>query len=315
MSIRRFSPFLTLALVPASLMEPASGSTVVVLRPGPASSGISNGDAFVTTGPGGSLSGNNYGGAGALAVAAPGSAKGAFSSVMRFDISTAKAAFDEAYGAGGWNVESAVLRLTTTMANNPIFNASVPGQVTVQWIRDDSWTEGTGNPNAPSASGLNWNDFPGLLTGAEPAGTLNVALTGDGVTADYPLMISSGFQADLAAGGTVGFAFTPADGSVTVLFNSRSFGTASRNPSLTLTAIPSLPEITGLRFTGNPGHFVLTFTCRSGLKVIPQSSPDLVEWSDSEPVSTVDGINTLTLGPGSGPLEPTRFWRLKRLFP
>ncbi len=35
-------------------------------------------DAFVTTGPAGNLSGNNYGGAGALAIAAPGLANGKF---------------------------------------------------------------------------------------------------------------------------------------------------------------------------------------------------------------------------------------------
>lgn len=57
-------------------------------------------DAFVTTGPTGNLSGNNYGGAGALSVAAPGLAKGEFQSVLQFDLSSATASFNAQFGAG-----------------------------------------------------------------------------------------------------------------------------------------------------------------------------------------------------------------------
>jgi len=51
-------------------------------------------DAFVTTGPSGNLTANNYGAAGGLSVAASGLAKGEFQSVLRFDLSGAKTAFD-----------------------------------------------------------------------------------------------------------------------------------------------------------------------------------------------------------------------------
>src|SRR5580765_4086981 len=59
-------------------------------------------DAFVTTGPANSLATNNYGAGGALALSATGSSQGEFQSVLRFDTSTAKSAFDSLYGAGSW---------------------------------------------------------------------------------------------------------------------------------------------------------------------------------------------------------------------
>ncbi len=309
MSICRLSPVPVLSLLGA----PAIAGTVVTLRPGPSSDGLTNGDAFVTTGPAGNLAGNNYGGAGAWAVAAAGSSKGPFSSVVRFDVSAAKAVFDAAYGPGGWDAESAALRLTTTMANNPIFNAGVPGQVAVRWIADDSWVEGAGNPNAPSGTGLTWENFTPLLEVSEPAGMLAVLHTGDGVTAEYPLAICPGMRGDMATGGTLGLAFTPGDDSVAVLFNSRSFGTASRNPALVLTAGPFLPEITDLRRSEIPGRFILSFTSRAGLSVIPQSSANLMEWNDSEPVLSVAGRNDAPVSAGAG--DAAHFWRLKRVLP
>src|SRR5689334_8158093 len=85
-------------------------------------------DAFVTTGPTANLSGNNYGGAGALSVAAPGLANGEFQSVLRFDLSGAKSSFDTQFGAGQWSIQSISLALTATAPNNAIFNASAAGQ-------------------------------------------------------------------------------------------------------------------------------------------------------------------------------------------
>ena len=46
-------------------------------------------DAFVSTGPSGNLSGNNYGGGGAISVSAPGLPQGEFQSVLKFDSSGA----------------------------------------------------------------------------------------------------------------------------------------------------------------------------------------------------------------------------------
>src|SRR6266850_2517656 len=57
-------------------------------------------DAFVTTGASASLSGNNYGGAGALSVAAANAPQGEFQSVLQFSLSGAKSSFDTQFGAG-----------------------------------------------------------------------------------------------------------------------------------------------------------------------------------------------------------------------
>ena len=73
-------------------------------------------DAFVTTGPSGNLSGNNYGGAGALGVSAPGLPKGEFQSVLQFDLAGGRNSFDDQFGAGQWNVQSVSLQLTGQQA-------------------------------------------------------------------------------------------------------------------------------------------------------------------------------------------------------
>src|SRR5258708_6950854 len=67
-------------------------------------------DAFVTTGPSGNLSGNNYGGAGALSVAAPGLAQGEFQSLLQFSLAGAKSSFDSQFGAGQWSLQSLTLQ-------------------------------------------------------------------------------------------------------------------------------------------------------------------------------------------------------------
>ena len=84
-------------------------------------------DAFVTSGPSGTLSANNYGGAGALSVTAPGLSQGEFQSVLQFDLSGAKSSFDSQFGPGQWSVQSVTLQLTATSPNNAIFNASAAG--------------------------------------------------------------------------------------------------------------------------------------------------------------------------------------------
>ena len=107
---------------------------------------------------------HNYGGAGALSVSgtiatnASGVQQGAFDSFMRFDISGTVAQFNANLGVGGWTISSAKLLLTETAAPaQVIFNRGI-GQFEVRWIANDSWTEGTGNPAAPNASVIVYND-------------------------------------------------------------------------------------------------------------------------------------------------------------
>src|SRR5881396_864534 len=123
-------------------------------------------DAFVTTGSNGSLSGNNYGGAGAIAVSAPGLPQGELQSVLRFDLSGAASSFDTIFGAGQWSLQSAVLQLTATPPNNPVFNAQAAGSFQVSWMQSDSWTEGTGTPGSPGSSGITFTSLQNTHIGA-----------------------------------------------------------------------------------------------------------------------------------------------------
>lgn len=195
-------------------------------------------DAFVTTGPSGNLSGNNYGGAGALDVAAPGLAKGEFQSVLQFDLSGARTSFDTQFGAGQWNIQSITLSLTATSPNNAIFNPSAAGQFGISWLQNDSWTEGTGNPNTPTAIGITYSSLPSFTSaGDESLGTFSFA-GGTSGAATYTLSLTPGFLTDASAGNLVGFRLFAADNAVSYLFDSRSFGTTSARPLLTVVAVP-----------------------------------------------------------------------------
>ena len=195
-------------------------------------------DAFVTTGPSGNLSGNNYGGAGALSVAASGLAKGEFQSVVQFDLAGARASFDTQFGAGQWSIQSVTLQLTATSPNNGIFNSSAAGQFGISWMQNDSWTEGSGNPNTPTTSGITFSSLLSFTSaGDEGLGTFGFA-GGTSGTAPYSLGLTSGFLADAAAGDPVSFRLFAADSAVSYLADSRNFGTGSARPLLSIVAVP-----------------------------------------------------------------------------
>ena len=97
--------FAALILLAVALVSPAAQAASFAMNP--------TLDAFVTTGPTGNLSGNNYGGA------------GSGSRWQRWDCPTessrascsstsgpAAASFDSAFGAGQWSLQSATLQLT-----------------------------------------------------------------------------------------------------------------------------------------------------------------------------------------------------------
>jgi hypothetical protein len=206
-------------------------------------------DAFITTGPTANLSGNNYGGAGALSVAAPGLANGEFQSVLRFDLSGAKTSFNSQFGAGQWSIQSITLSLTATAPNNAIFNSSAAGQFGVSWMQNDSWTEGTGTPAAPTTTGITFSTLPSFTSaGDEALGTFSFG-GGTSGTAAYTLSLTSGFDADATAGNLVSFRLFAADSAVSYLFDSRSFGTTGFRPLLTVVAVPE-PGALSLLATG-----------------------------------------------------------------
>jgi hypothetical protein len=216
-------------------------------------------DAFATTGASGSLSGNNYGGAGALSVAASGLANGQFQSVLRFDLSGAKTFFDTQFGASQWTIQSVTLQLTATSPNNLIFNTSAAGQFGISWMQNDAWLEGTGTPSAPTTSGVTYSTLSSFTgPGDEALGTFSFG-GGTSGNSTYNLGLSSGFDADATAGSLVSFRLFAADSTVSYLFDSRSFGTTAYRPLLTVTAIP---EPGALRLVASGAALLLGAYCR-----------------------------------------------------
>jgi hypothetical protein len=197
----------------------------------------------------------NYGGAGALEVSgliatnASGVQQGQFDSFMRFDVSSEVSTFNSNFGTGNWAISVVSLKLTEVGApGNAVFNRGV-GQFQVQWIANDSWLEGTGNPGATTTNGIVWNDEATVLAdGQSLLGTYSNA--GANGLRTLVLGTPSAFVNDITAGGLVSFYLNPtANSTVGFNFNSRSFGTASAQPFLVLTAV-AIPEPTTLGLVG-----------------------------------------------------------------
>jgi hypothetical protein len=206
-------------------------------------------DTFVTTGPSGNLSGNNFGSAGALSIAASGLTQGEFQSVLQFDLSAARSSFDAQFGAGQWNIQSITLSLTAAAPLNPIFNASAAGQFGVAWMQNDSWVEGTGNPSTPTTTGITYSILPSFTSGGEQSlGTFSFA-GGTSGTAAYTLGLSPGLLADATAGNLLSLHLSAADNTVSYLFDSRNFGTATARPLLSVVAVPE-PQVSSLLAVG-----------------------------------------------------------------
>jgi len=181
---------------------------------------------------------SNFGGAGALAVAAQGLPDGAFQSVLRFDTAAAKAAFDAAYGPGQWSIQSVALRLSAAFPNNPIFNNPAGGQFSASWMQNDSWEEGFGGPSNPSGEGITFATLPSFLTpNDEVLGTYNYTGATSG-SFTYNLGLMPGFTLDAASGGLLSLRLYAANTTISYVFRSRSYGTESLRPRLTITAVP-----------------------------------------------------------------------------
>ena len=195
-------------------------------------------DAFVTAGPAGGLSGNNYGGAGAVSVSAPGLAQGEQQSVLRFDLAAAPASFDGAFGAGQWSIQSVTLRLVAAPAGTSIFDAPAAGQLGISWMQDDTWTEGTGTPAAPGSSGITFTALPTFLGGGDQSlGSFGFSGATSG-SFTYSLALTSGLTGDVFAGDQSSLRLFAADATVSGVFNSRTFVTPASRPLLTIVAMP-----------------------------------------------------------------------------
>jgi hypothetical protein len=206
-----------LLFVLAAMLCATAGAQTFSLNP--------SADAFVSA----SNPNSNYGGAGALGISASAATNGEFDTVMQFSLSGS---------TSGLSIQSIKLQLTATAPNNPLFNSQAAGSFSVIWLDNNSWTEGTGTPSTPGSTGITYNTLPNYLdAGDESLGTFSFAGGTSGANS-YTLQMPSSFLSDVTSGGTVSLELVPADNNVSYLFNSRSFGTASSRPLLTVVAVP-----------------------------------------------------------------------------
>jgi hypothetical protein len=237
---------------------------------------------------------NNYGAAGALSVSGPiatnvlGQQEGLLDTFMRFDVSSDVSNFNSTFGAGRWVIVSAVLDLFEQgMSNNTIFNRGV-GPFEVHWIANNSWAEGTGNPNDPTMDGIVWNDEPSVLNPSvgESLGTFVNGGT-DGLVR-ISLGIPSGFVSDVSTGGLVSFYMTaPTNSPVGFTFHSHNYVDSTQWPFLELTAV-QMPQITSLAITG--GNAKLTVVTSINIT-------NIIEYTST---LTSNSWNTLTNIAGTG---------------
>jgi hypothetical protein len=188
--------------------------------------------------------GNNYGGAGALEVSNASVANGADDAIMKFDLSTVKSAFDSTLGTGQWQVSAVTLQLTSASPNNNIFNANAAGAVALTYLDNSAWTEGTGNPNAPTTDGLEYSQLAGIEdSGDQSLGTITAPETNSGATV-FTIIPSPGLLTDILNGSLASILLTPDDSTDSYLFNARNNGTVNNRPILTISASP-VPEPVG----------------------------------------------------------------------
>lgn len=204
-------------------------------------------DAFVAVGPTDNLSDDNFGGGGALALAASELPDGEFQSVIEFDLSDASRAFDTQFGVGQWTIQSLTLQLTSSPHNNAIYNNIAAGQFSISLMQNNSWVEGTGTAGSPMTDGVSYNSLQNTYVNNaadQMLGTFSFDGGSSGAN-DYALNLTSGITADLLAGNDLSLRLYAADSSVSYLFSSRTGNPSSSRPELIINAVPE-PNITTL---------------------------------------------------------------------
>jgi hypothetical protein len=190
----------------------------------------------------------NFGGAGTLAIAPASAAKGAFDSVVMFNTSAAYNQFNSTYGAGGWVVTGITLSLASNFGtsgaipNSSLLNTVAGGSFGIDWLSDDTWTEGGGGGNGAVNSGVTYNSISTLLAGSDSLGNFTYTPPGNNTYASYALPLDANLVSDATAGSALSLYFYAADNQVSYLFNSKEYST--NHPELTITAV-AVPEPAG----------------------------------------------------------------------
>ena len=196
---------------------------------------------------------SNYGGAGALSIsgtnATGNSTNGAFDSFMSFDTSTMVSNFNMSFGTSNWVITSATLNLTENPSpGNAIFNSGT-GMFQIRWIANDTWVEGTGNPNAPTTNGVTYAQENSILNSNTDL-TLGAFDFNGAAKLSCPLALPAAFVTNMQAGAEVGLFMTAIDPTIGFLFYSRNYaGNPSALPSLVVSATLQ-PGISGISISG-----------------------------------------------------------------
>ena len=302
--------FLTLWLVLAGLGLPAQAQTTYTVT--------TDADAFLATGspdnPAGTdLTANNYGGAGTLVVAPPGSLKGEFQSVLRFNVDGAVALFNSSYGTNGWVITGISLTLASnygtqgTQPNNPIFGVINGGNFVVEWMADDDWIEGTGNPAQPTSDGITYDSLPTLLADAHiPLCTNTYTPPGNNIQVTYSLPLQSDLVSTIDSGGEVSFRFYAADSQIDYLFNSYFYGRGNQ-PLINVTAAPKL-QLVSSYFTNGVFHLVGTGMANGQYQV--QVTTNLTTGWQTLGTVSADGSGAMQFDDAAATSRTMGFYRL-----
>ena len=245
-----------------------------------------NADAFLATGSpgnpeGSDLTGVNFGGAGILVVAPAASAKGEFQSILKFNVASAVDLFNTTYGTNQWTITGITLTLTSNYGtagvqpNNTIFPAVSGGSFVIEWLSNDDWVEGTGQPNLPTSDGVTYDSLPSLLSGTtEILGTNVYVPPGNNVPVTYALPLKASLVTNVLAGGDVSLLFYAADNQIGYLFNAWNFGRGNE-PLIKVTAALSAPSPVVLSGYFTNGLFHLSALVATNVAYQIQVSPDL----------------------------------------
>ena len=278
-------------------------------------------DAFLATGSpdnpvGTDLTGENFGGAGTLAISPAGADKGEYQSVIMFNFAGAVTLFNNAFGTNGWTVTNITLTLTSNYGtngvqpNNKIFNVISNGSFVIEWLSDDDWPEGTGNPGQPTTDGVTYDSLPELTSGATAILCTNTYTPpGNNVPVTYTLPLNPNLVADIVSGSNATFLFYAADNQIGYLFNSHEYGRGNQ-PLIKVKAVPLLEILSG-GFTS--GVFYLTGQGGANLTYQVQANTNLTTTNWQTLGTVTAGANGVIQFGDTTATNEQRFYRLAQV--
>jgi hypothetical protein len=238
-----------------------------------------------------------------------------------FNLSNCVAMFNTNFGTEHWTISSISLKLTSNYGtagvqpNNPIFNVISGGQFVIEWMANDDWVEGTGNPSDPTTDGVTYASLPYLLSLPHvPLCTNTYVPPGVNVPVIWPLPLDTNLVADISNGGNVSFYFYAADANVGYLFNSHNYGRGNEpyiNVVAVVVAAPQTLTILAGRFTNSVFH--LTGLGGSNAVYQIQACTNLLttNWQTIG-TATADGSGAIQFDDSGTTNQPQRFYRFSQ---